>query len=352
MATTVARLLLLVTMVLLLAAPAISGGTITMSFASEEVASEEGLLSLYERWAHHFEKALPSGGVRGSTRFTVFAQSVRLAHQRGPGKLKLNEFADTALNNGYSMRCYIPRAQAGVQDGQRRKYPDPPAAADWRTAGVVTPVRDQGINCGSCWAFATASAIESLYAIEHGDVIPLSPQQLIDCDGSNRNCRGGNPAEAFQTIKLGDGISRWVDYPYTGAKGWCYPARKGVGIRGWARVEPRNENALMWSVFKHPVTVGIDANSPAFLHYRGGLFDGPCNTTLDHVMTLVGYGTTRHNDPYGEPAGVDFWILKNSWSTAWGEAGYMRLRRGAEAKGGVCGVMLDITYPVRSYKLY
>uniref|UniRef100_A0A8R7VEX0 Cathepsin propeptide inhibitor domain-containing protein n=2 Tax=Triticum urartu TaxID=4572 RepID=A0A8R7VEX0_TRIUA len=135
METTVARPLLAVTMVLLLAMPTASGGTITMSFASEEVASEEALLSLYERWAQHFGKALPSGGARGSTRFAVFAQSVRLAHQRGPGKLKLNEFADTALSNDYSIRCYIPLARAGVPEGQRRKYPDPPASMDWRTGG-------------------------------------------------------------------------------------------------------------------------------------------------------------------------------------------------------------------------
>ncbi|XP_048545627.1 ervatamin-C-like [Triticum urartu] len=352
MATTVARLLLVVTMVFLLATPMASGGNITVSFASEEVTSEEALLSLYERWAQHFGKILPRGGARGSTRFAVFAQSVRLAHQRGPGKLKLNEFADTALSNDYGSRCYIPMAQAVVQEGQRRKYPDPPASVDWRTAGAVTPVRDQGTHCGSCWAFATASAIEGLYKIEHGDLIPLSPQQLVDCDGSNRHCRGGTPAKAFQTIKLGDGIARWADYPYKGVMGWCYPARKGVGIRGWERVEPRDEIALMWAVFKRPVTVGVDANSTAFIQYRGGLFDGPCNTTLGHAMTLVGYGTTGHSDPYGEPEGVDFWLLKNTWSTAWGEAGYMRLRRGAEAKGGVCGVMLEATYPIHSYALF
>src|SRR5207248_2253561 len=42
-------------------------------------------------------EALRQGSPKRRSTFAVFRQSVRLAHRRGPGKLRLNEFADTAL---------------------------------------------------------------------------------------------------------------------------------------------------------------------------------------------------------------------------------------------------------------
>ena len=52
-----------------------------------------------------------------------------------------------------------------------------PKEVDWRTAGVVTPVKNQG-QCGSCWAFATTATVESHIALETGLLFSLSPQQV------------------------------------------------------------------------------------------------------------------------------------------------------------------------------
>jgi C1A family cysteine protease len=101
--------------------------------------------------------------------------------------------------------------------------------------------------------------------------------------------------------------------------------------------------ALKMAVSQQPVTVAIAANTTDFDGYRGGIFKGPCSPTLTHAMLVVGYNTTDD--------GVDFWILKNSWGKYWGEAGYMRLLRGDEANGGVCGVMLHMSYPVDAFDL-
>jgi len=52
----------------------------------------------------------------------------------------------------------------------------------------------------------------------------------------------------------------------------------------------------------------------------------------------VGYG----ND---EASGKDFWLVKNSWAEAWGEQGYIRMRRTDDNDGGMCSILTNASYP-------
>ena len=54
---------------------------------------------------------------------------------------------------------------------------DLPTKVDWRTKGVVTPVKHQK-NCGACWAFSTVEVVESMQALQKGVLKPLSVQQV------------------------------------------------------------------------------------------------------------------------------------------------------------------------------
>lgn len=89
---------------------------------------------------------------------------------------------------------------------------------DWRTKGVVNPIKDQS-GCGSCWAFGSTSAIESHVAINTGILPDLSEQNLIDCvyrSSNQDDCNGGWPSEAFDYIKnKAGGIANQTSYPYT-----------------------------------------------------------------------------------------------------------------------------------------
>lgn len=75
---------------------------------------------------------------------------------------------------------------------------------------------------GSCWAFSTIGAVESINQIVTGEMITLSEQELVDCDTSyNQGCNGGLMDYAFQFIIKNGGIDSDKDYPYTGRDGKC-----------------------------------------------------------------------------------------------------------------------------------
>ena len=80
-----------------------------------------------------------------------------------------------------------------------------------------------------------------------------------------------------------------------------------------------------------PVSIGVDASSFAFQHYRSGIIRKNCGTQLDHGALIVGFGSEN---------ATDYWLLKNSWSQAWGEDGYFRVIREMSKEGepGVCGI--------------
>ncbi|KAG7501213.1 cathepsin L1-like, partial [Solea senegalensis] len=84
-----------------------------------------------------------------------------------------------------------------------------------------------------------------------------------------------------------------------------------------------------------PVAVAVNAMLPSFHLYRGGLYNASgCNPRfINHAVLLVGYGTDR---------GQEYWLIKNSWGTAWGEEGFIRL---AKNKNNLCGIASFAVYP-------
>ena len=218
-----------------------------------------------------------------------------------------------------------------------------PSAWDWTSQGAVTGVKDQG-SCGSCWSFSTTGALEGAYYQKYGNLVSFSEQELVSCATfPNMGCNGGQMDAAFNWIKRNGGLCSEDDYPYTsgsGSTGTCQSSScssvTGSKVTGYTDVKTDSESSLESAVYSTPVSVAIQANQPGFSLYSGGVYTGTCGTNLDHGVLTVGYGTD---------SGTDYWKVKNSWGTGWGEDGYIRLEKGKDQTGGQCGILMDPSYP-------
>lgn len=147
--------------------------------------------------------------------------------------------------------------------------------------------------------------------------------------------------KAFSFIK-DNGLSTEEDYPYTGSDGTCDDdklKKSVVNISGYVIIPANSEKSLQAAVAGQPVSVAVDAGGYAFQLYSSGIFTGNCGKNLNHGVTAVGYG---------EDSGKNYWIVKNSWSTDWGESGYIRMKRDSVNKEGTCGIAMQASYPIKA----
>jgi len=218
-----------------------------------------------------------------------------------------------------------------------------PDSVDWRTKGIVTPVKDQG-GCGSCWAFSVVGAIEGQHANATHKLVSLSEQNLVDCtkEEGNFGCAGGWPYDSYEyVIRVAQGIDTEKSYPYKGVDQTCNFTTANIGARAnaFAILTPGSEEVLKEAVANiGPISVCIDA-AGGFMSYSGGVLDDPdCSSNfdlIDHCVLAVGYGTDTKT-------GKDFWLVKNSWGTTYGEQGYIRMSRN---KKNQCAISTLASYP-------
>jgi len=219
----------------------------------------------------------------------------------------------------------VPRKPHAMFGSGRLMAPDP-TNYDWGSAGVITPVYNQG-QCGSCWAFSATETIESYYAIQGGSLTQLSMEQIVDCDtsGQDQGCGGGFPTGAYQYVQSAGGIDSYANYPYTaggGNAGSCqFPQGSVVtNVANYNSISGESgEYSQLSSASGGPVSVCVDASS--WQNYNGGVLTS-CGNSVDHCVQLTGY--------YNYGSSNAYWNVRNSWGADWGENGYIWIQIGQD----------------------
>ncbi|WP_331760061.1 C1 family peptidase (plasmid) [Streptomyces sp. NBC_01471] len=201
----------------------------------------------------------------------------------------------------------VDASVAGTVDGL-------PAAVDWRESHAVTEAKNKG-QCAEIAgkAYATAAALEGAWVVQDQNPLTRFTPLITDADGQDvypSVC--GEPRPAGESLPTG-------------------------AFKEWAPVTSGDEEALKAAVARGPVRTKIDSSHVSFTLYSEGVYDEPlCSSSnTDHYVTVVGYGT--------DPAGQDYWIVKNDYGVDWGDAGFALMSRN---NSNQCGIATEAEEPV------
>ena len=207
-----------------------------------------------------------------------------------------------------------------------------PTAYDLRSHKGVTAVRDQG-NCGSCWAFSAFGSMESYLIFKTKSKRDFSEQDLNKNHGFDwAECDGGNSyiSTAYLTRWSGPLNETAMPYPYSttqipsAAAGvqkhvqnvWFIPDRAGF----------TDNTAIKQAIMKSGAVDCAIAYGSQYYDSTYSSYYCPGAYSTNHQVAIIGW-----NDKYPKanfnnvPAGDGAFLVKNSWGTAWGNAGYFWL---------------------------
>jgi len=194
-----------------------------------------------------------------------------------------------------------------------------PASLDWRDAGgnFVTKPKNQK-KCGSCWAFSMTGGVESYTLLKQhtpGQDLDLSEQVMLSCSGAG-TCNGGRLTATFLQKT---GLPLESAYPYTATNGTCATAEAGWQgsarkIGAWGSVA-QDLNSIKTALVKYgPLPIAYMVYED-FMLYKSGIYTYTTGKKLGgHAVLLVGYNDAEQ-----------YFIVKNSWDTTWGENGFFRI---------------------------
>lgn len=245
----------------------------------------------------------------------------------------------------------------------------------WPKCKTLFDVRDQS-RCGSCWAVSAAATMSARLCIGSGmkDQRYVSAYDILTCcDGcgpKNRCNGGGNKNKAFKEwvtrgyVTGGDysafpvtRVESCKQYPFPMCAHYGMPGKLGLPECDPSKNHPKfvadscshhctkGYEKSYWSDMTHadlyytisgeekmqrdlvtygPMAVHLTQKEDFFL-YKSGIYKWKHGKSLGgHIAVLMGYG---------EEKGKKYWLVQNVWNSAWGDKGYVKIRRGHNEMG-------------------
>jgi len=307
---------------------------IAVALAVDEVQTR----FLFEEFRAQHNKAY-ANAYEALMRYDIFSANVQKMiefNKHHSYKVGINQFADMTTSEYLSfvgLGKYKPAGDKKVGTLPKVNAPD---SIDWTQKGALPAVKNQA-QCGSCWAFSATAAVEALNQIKTGKLIALSEQQLVDCVTECSGCNGGRMDTAFEYLEGAEGQCAEEEYPYKAVDGDCKKCTAKVQITGHTNLPTEDCPALLNAAAQQVVSIAVGASDFGFQFYDSGIITEDCDESLNHGISLVGYGTE---------SGTKYWKARNSWGATWGEKGYVRiLRADTVGEETMWGIAKDTVVP-------
>jgi C1A family cysteine protease len=202
-----------------------------------------------------------------------------------------------------------------------------PSSYDLRTSGRLTPVRDQG-SFGTCWAFASLGSLESY--LMPGDPNDFSEDNLaltsgFNYPGGSYNAGGQMYMSTAYLTRWGGPVNESEDAYGDSLTPTGLTARKHVQQVDWipARASATDNDNIKNAVMTNGgLYVTMYWSSTYYRSATAGYYYSG-SSGANHAVVIVGWDD---NYPAGNfataPAGNGAFIVRNSWGSGWGSAGY------------------------------
>lgn len=317
--------------------------------------------SYYELFQKYKEYDINSKA--GVERFEIFKSNIENIKkgntEAGTTVYGITPYTDMTQEEFTSSRLMKPgvfeKQMKGLEKDINNSYKPSKLKIDTTTLNIdwtdkLPEVRNQG-SCGSCWAFASVSAIEGNYNIKFNKNVTLSEQYLVDCDNSNLGCNGGSIINAYEFIKSG-GMQYLDDKEYTGYQNICVSkAEKKEAINilsSYNYCESCTEDDFYSKLSEGPAVVAMYASylsssyKPTNIEtpWEPSSSDCPASASINHAVTVVGAKSVIRT-VNGKQVNDVLLKIRNSWGSNWGVNGYFSVYA-----SNSCFIMKNIYFPV------